>query len=75
MARIYPAEFRRDAVALVRSSDKALTQVARWRRPRLVAKGDPDRDQILAALHQAIGELPEGSVVLAEDETHLNLLP
>jgi transposase len=29
MARIYPAEFRRDAVALVRSSDKTVTQVAR----------------------------------------------
>jgi transposase len=29
MARIYPAEFRRDAVALVRSSDKAVTQIAR----------------------------------------------
>ncbi len=28
MARIYPAEFRRDAVALVRSSDKTVTQVA-----------------------------------------------
>jgi transposase len=29
MARIYPAEFRRDAVALVRSSDRTVTQVAR----------------------------------------------
>jgi transposase len=29
MARIYPAEFRRDAVALVPSSDKTVTQVAR----------------------------------------------
>jgi len=29
MARIYPAEFRRDAVALVGSSDKTVTQVAR----------------------------------------------
>jgi transposase len=29
MARIYPAEFRRDAVALVRSSGKTVTQVAR----------------------------------------------
>jgi transposase len=29
MARIYPAEFRRDTVALVRSSDKTVTQVAR----------------------------------------------
>ena len=28
MARIYPAEFRRDAVALVRSSDKTVTQIA-----------------------------------------------
>jgi transposase len=26
-------------------------------------------------LHHAIGELPEGAVVLAEDETHINLLP
>jgi transposase len=29
MARIYPGEFRRDAVALVRSSDKTVTQVAK----------------------------------------------
>jgi transposase len=29
MARSYPVEFRRDAVALVRSSDKTVTQVAR----------------------------------------------
>jgi transposase len=29
MACIFPAEFRRDAVALVRSSDKTVTQVAR----------------------------------------------
>ena len=29
MAHIYPAEFRRDAVALVRSSDKTVTQLAR----------------------------------------------
>jgi transposase len=28
MARSYPAEFRGDAVALVRSSDKTVTQVA-----------------------------------------------
>jgi hypothetical protein len=49
--------------------------VAAWRRPRLIAKGDPDRDQILAELHQQLGDLPEGAVVLAEDETHVNLLP
>jgi hypothetical protein len=29
----------------------------------------------LASLHHAIGELPDGAVVLAEDETHINLLP
>src|SRR6266540_1570289 len=50
-------------------------QVAAWRRPRLVAKGDPDRDQVLAGLHQQLSDLPAGAVVLAEDETHVNLLP
>jgi transposase len=50
-------------------------EVARWRRPRLVAKGDPDRAQVLATLRQTIAALPEGAVVLAEDETHINLLP
>jgi transposase len=50
-------------------------EVARWRRPRLVARGDPDRDQVLADLHQQLRDLPDGAVLLAEDETHLNLLP
>ena len=54
---------------------RRIRQVAAWRRPRLVAKGDPDRDQLLAELHQQLRELPAGAVVLAEDETHLNLLP
>jgi hypothetical protein len=40
-----------------------------------VAKGDPDRDEALASLRQQLVELPEGAVVLAEDETHVNLLP
>jgi transposase len=35
----------------------------------------PDRDQTLAALHQQLRDLPEGAVLLAEDETHINLLP
>jgi hypothetical protein len=38
-------------------------------------QGRPDRDQVLAELHQHLGTLPEGAVVLAEDETHINLLP
>jgi hypothetical protein len=54
---------------------RRVREVAAWRRPRLVAKGDPDRDQVLAALRQAISDLPSGAVVLAEDETHVNLLP
>jgi transposase len=54
---------------------RRVREVAAWRRPRLVAKGDPDRDQVLAALRQTIASLPQGAVVLAEDETHLNLLP
>jgi DDE superfamily endonuclease len=58
-----------------RTLRRRVREVAGWRRPRLVAKGDPDRDQILADLRQTIAVLPEGAVVLAEDETHINLLP
>jgi transposase len=54
---------------------RRVREVGRWRRPRLVAKGDPDRIQVLATLRQTIAALPEGAVVLAEDETHVNLLP
>src|SRR5919197_1135766 len=60
---------------LVRTLHRRVGEVAAWRRPRLVARGDPDRDQILADLHQQLRDLPEGAVLLAEDETHLNLLP
>jgi transposase len=58
-----------------RTLHRRVREVARWRRPRLVAKGDPDRDQILASLRQRLAELPEAAVVLVEDETHINLLP
>jgi transposase len=64
----------RPAISL-RTLRRRVRDVACWRRPRLIAKGDPDRDQILAGLRQTIATLPEGAVVLAEDETHLNLLP
>ena len=64
----------RPAMSL-RTLHRRVGEVAAWRRPRLVAKGDPDRGPTLAALHQAISDLPEGAVVLAEDETHINLLP
>jgi transposase len=50
-------------------------QLARWRRPRLVAKQDPDRNRIVATIRRRIAHLRPGSVVIAEDETHLDLLP
>ncbi len=59
----------------LRTLHRRVGEVACWRRPRLVAKGDPDRDQVLAELRQQLAALPDGAVVLAEDETHINLLP
>ena len=49
--------------------------VAIWRRPKLTARGDPDHDHVVAGIVARLLELPARSVVLAEDETHLNLLP
>jgi hypothetical protein len=59
----------------LRTLHRRVREVACWRRPRLVAKGDPERGQVLATLRQTIAELPPDAVVLAEDETHINLLP
>jgi transposase len=64
----------RPAMSL-RTLHRRVREVAAWRRPRLVAKGDPNRDQILADLRQQVRDLPAGAALLAEDETHLNLLP
>jgi len=50
-------------------------QAARWRRPRLVAKGDPHHDAVCARIRRRLTRLPAGSIVLAEDEAHLDLLP
>jgi DDE superfamily endonuclease/Homeodomain-like domain len=49
--------------------------VAIWRRPKLTARGDPDHDHVVAAIVARLITLPRRAVVLAEDETHLNLLP
>ena len=49
--------------------------VAVWRRPRLTARGDPDHDHVVARIVKRLLELPRRAVVLAEDETHLHLLP
>jgi transposase len=64
----------RPAISL-RTVWRRTRQVARWRRPRLLAKGDPHHDQIVARIRRRIARLPAGSVVLAEDEVHLDLLP
>lgn len=49
--------------------------LAAWRRPRLVAKGDAAHNRIVANIRRRIRRLPAGSVVIAEDEAHLDLLP
>jgi transposase len=49
--------------------------VAIWRRPKLTARGDPCHDHVVAQIMARLIDLPRRSVVLAEDETHLNLLP
>jgi DDE superfamily endonuclease/winged helix-turn helix protein len=46
-----------------------------WRRPKLTARGDPAHDQAVAAIVARLLQLPRRAVVLAEDETHLHLLP
>jgi transposase len=59
----------------MRTMHRRVCEVANWRRPRLVAKGDPEAESKLEALRSEIEKLPAGAVILAEDETHLNLLP
>ncbi|WP_436528289.1 IS630 family transposase [Actinoplanes sp. HUAS TT8] len=54
---------------------RRIREQARWSRPRLIAKSDPNQDQTCTDIRQRIAALPAGSVVLAEDETHLDLLP
>lgn len=71
-ARIWRA-LGRPRISL-RTCYRRIREQARWARPRLIAKGDPDRDEICASIRTQVTALPEGSVVLAEDETHLDLL-
>jgi transposase len=54
---------------------RRVRRVAVWRRPKLIARGDPDHDHVVAGIVARLIELPRRAVVLAEDETHLNLLP
>lgn len=66
-------ELGRPAMSL-RTLYRRIREQARWRRPRLIAKTAPDRDRVLADVRTQVAALPAGSVILAEDETHLDLL-
>ncbi len=46
-----------------------------WRRPKAIARGDPAHDAVVAAIAARGHLLPAGSVIWAQDETHLHLLP
>jgi transposase len=59
----------------MRTLYRRVRQVAVWRRPKLTARGDPVRDHVVAGIVARLLTLPRRAVVLAEDETHLNLLP
>jgi transposase len=71
-ARVW-RDLGRPAISL-RTMYRRIREHASWRRPRLVAKSDPDHDQVVAGVREQVAALPAGSVVLAEDETHLDLL-
>jgi transposase len=70
--RIYQA-LGRPAMSL-RTLHRRIREQGIWARPRLIAKGDPDHDTVCADIREQIVALPAGSVVLAEDETHLDLI-
>jgi transposase len=53
---------------------RRIREQARWRRPRLTAKSDPDHDSVCADIRTRVAALPAGSVVLSADETHLDWL-
>jgi hypothetical protein len=54
---------------------RRVRQVAIWRRAKLIARGDPRHEAVVAALRRRVALLPRGAVVWAADETHLHLLP
>ena len=64
----------RPAVSM-RTLYRRVRLTAIWRRPKLTARGDPDHDHVVAGIAARLTGLPRRAVVLAEDETHLNLLP
>lgn len=63
----------RPAISL-RTVYRRLREQANWARPRLIARGDEDHKAVVADIRRQVRALPTGSVVLAQDETHLDLL-
>jgi transposase len=59
----------------LRTLHRRVGEVARWRRPRLVAKGDPDRTQVLARLRQTIAAPARGRRRTRRGRNPINLLP
>lgn len=72
VARVWRA-LGRPAISL-RTVYRRLREQANWARPRLVARGDEDHKAVVADIRRQVRALPAGSVVLAQDETHLDLL-
>ncbi|MEU2792648.1 IS630 family transposase [Streptomyces sp. NPDC007100] len=54
---------------------RRVRQVAVWRRPRLVARGDPARTAVVAAIVKRLRLLPPATAVWTADETHVHWLP
>ncbi|ATL65648.1 IS630 family transposase [Nocardia terpenica] len=57
------------------SLSRRVRQVAVWRRPKLIGRGDPDHDRVVAAIRSRLLRLPRRALVFVEDETHVNWLP
>nr|WP_233624975.1 helix-turn-helix domain-containing protein [Actinoplanes sp. ATCC 53533] len=72
-ARIYQ-QLGRPAMSL-RTCCRRIREQAVWRRPRLIAKGDPDHDTICADIRQQIGALPAGSVDALDDRRDRTVHP
>lgn len=54
---------------------RRVRQVALWRRPKLIARGDPARTAVVAAIPKRLRLPPAGAAVWVADETRLHLLP
>jgi transposase len=59
----------------LRTLYRRVRQIAVWRRPKLIARGDPARAAVLTAITTRLRLLPAGAMIWAADETHLHLLP